>query len=140
MSRERIRLPEHLAGKPAVLLVAYRRDTQEDVDRWLQFLANDWPQVTRYEVPAIAGIIWRPLAGWIDSGMRGGVPENKWSSVVTLYGGDATRLRDFLGDYGVPSAHVVVLDANGVVAWFNAEGYSDIRAREFSDVLRRLTG
>lgn len=140
MSRERIRLPEHLAGKPAVLLVAYRRDTQEDVDRWLQFLANDWPQVTRYEVPTIAGIIWRPLAGWIDSGMRGGVPENKWSSVVTLYGRDAARLRDFLGDYGVPSAHVVVLDANGMVVWFNAEGYSDIMAREFSDVLRRLTG
>jgi hypothetical protein len=72
--------------------------------------------------------------------MRGGVPENKWSSVVTLYGGDATRLRDFLGDCGVPSAHVVVLNANGMVVWFNAEGYSDIRAREFSDVLRRLTG
>ena len=139
MSRETIRFPEHLAGKPAVLLVAYRRDTQEDVDRWLQFLANDWPQVTRYEVPTIAGIIWRPLAGWIDSGMRGGVPENKWSSVVTLYGRDATRLRDFLGDYGVPSAHVAVLDANGAVAWFNAEGYSDTRAREFSDVLQRLT-
>ena len=123
-----------------MLLVAYRRDTQEDVDRWLQFLANDWPRVTRYEVPTVAGVIWRPLAGWIDSGMRGGVPENKWSSVVTMYGGDATRLRDFLGDYGGPSAHVVVLDANGVVAWFNAEGYSDERAREFSGVLRRLTG
>jgi hypothetical protein len=72
--------------------------------------------------------------------MRHGVPENKWSSVVTLYGGDAARLRDFLGDYGVPSAHVVVLDANGVVAWFNAEGYSEMRVREFSDILRRLTG
>jgi hypothetical protein len=139
LSRERIPFPELLAGKPAVLLVAYRRDTQEDVDRWLQFLANDWPQVTRYEVPTIAGIIWRPLAGWIDSGMRGGVPENKWSSVVTLYGGDATRLRDFLGDYGGPSAHVIVLDANGVVAWFNAEGYSETRACALSDVLRRLT-
>jgi len=123
-----------------VLLVAYRRDTQEDLDRWMQFLANDWPQVTRYEVPTIAGIIWRPLAGWIDSGMRGGVPENKWSSVVTLYGGDAARLRDFLDDYGAPSAHVVVLDANGMVVWFNAEGYSDEGARELSDILRTLTG
>jgi hypothetical protein len=72
--------------------------------------------------------------------MRGGVPENKWSSVVTLYGGDAARLRDFLGDYGVPSAHVAVLDANGMVVWFNAEGYSDERARELSDILRTLTG
>jgi len=140
LSRERIRLPEHLAGKPAVLLVAYRRDTQDDVNRWLELLAKDWPQVARYEVPTSAGIIWRPLAGWIDSGMRGGVPENKWSSVVTLYGGDAARLRDFLGDYGVPSAHVAVLDANGMVVWFNAEGYSDERARELSDILRTLTG
>jgi hypothetical protein len=126
--------------KPAVLLVAYRRGAQGDVDRWLKSLISDWPEVACYEVPTIAGVIWRPLAGWIDSGMRGGVPENKWSSVVTLYGGNATRLRDFLGDHGGPSAYVVMLDANGVVAWFNAEGYSDERARELSEVLRRLTG
>ena len=140
MSRERIRFPEHLAGKPGVLLVAYRRDAQEDVERWLKFLTSDWPQVACLEVPTIAGVIWRPLAGWIDSGMRGGVPENYWFSVVTLYGGNATRLRDFLGDLGGPSACVVALDANGAVVWFNAEGYSDERARELSDVLRRLTG
>jgi hypothetical protein len=140
LSRERIRFPEHFAGKPAALLVAYRRDAQEDVDRWLKVLTSDWPQIACYEVPTIAGAIWRPLAGWIDSGMRGGVPESKWSSVVTLYGGNATRLRDFLGDYGSPSAYVVALDANGAVVWSNAEGYSDERARELSDELLRLTG
>jgi len=140
LSRERIRFPEHVAGKPAVLLVAYRRDAQEDIDRWLKFLTSDWPEVACYEVPTIAGVIWRPLAGWIDSGMRGGVPENKWSSVVTMYGGNATRVRDFLGDHGSPSAYVVALDTNSAVVWFNAEGYSDERARELSDVLRRLTG
>jgi hypothetical protein len=136
---ERIRFLEHLAGKPAVLLVAYRREAQEDVDRWLKFFTSDWPEVACYEVPTIAGVIWRPLA-WIDSGMRGGVPENNWPSVVTLYGGNATRLRDSLGDLGSPWACVAALDANGAVGWFNAEGYSDERARELSDVLRRLTG
>jgi hypothetical protein len=72
--------------------------------------------------------------------MRGGLPENKWSSVVTMYGENVTGLRDFLGDYGSPSMHMVALDANGVVTWFNAEGYSDEKAREVSNVLRKLTG
>lgn len=140
LSRQRIRLPEHVAGKPAVLLVAYRRGAQEDVDRWMSFLANNWPQVPLYEVPTIAGALWRPLAGWIDSGMRGGVPDDKWSSVVTLYGEDAARLRDFLGDQRGYSTSVVVLDAKGQVVWLNAEGYSDERGRELSEILRRLIG
>ncbi len=66
------------------------------------------------------------------------MPENKWSIVVTLYGEDAARLSDFLGDPGGYSSCVVILDREGVVAWLHSTGYSDEKAQELSGILGRL--
>ena len=137
LSRRKVRFPESLAGFPSVLLVAYRRGTQEDLDRWIEFISASAPHLVWYEVPTIPNLIWRPLAGWIDSGMRGGVPQEKWSKVVTIYE-DATKLRDFIGDNGNDLTHLVVLDSEGVVAWFNPNGYSEQAASELVALLRRL--
>lgn len=132
-----VRFPESLAGRPAVLLVAYRRGTQEDVDRWIGFLTREAPGLTFFEVPTIASPVWRPLSRWIDGGMRGGVPRESWPAVVTLYE-DAPRLRDFLGDRGGLSTHVVLLDREGRVAWFDAGGFRDEAGRGLLDALRGL--
>jgi len=137
LSRTAVRFPEDVAGSPAVLLVTYRRGTQSDIDRWMAFLKERAPKTVRYEVPAIANILWRPMAGWIDSGMRGGVPQESWSSVVTLYD-DAAKLRDFVGDYGGYTAHVVLVDRKGRVAWFNAGGFSDRAAESLLVALEAL--
>jgi|WetSurMetagenome_2_1015567.scaffolds.fasta_scaffold123078_1 hypothetical protein len=134
LSSERVVFPDDLAGRPAVLLVAYRRGTQSDVDRWTAFLEAKAPRLVRYEVPTISSGVWRPLAGWIDSGMRGGVPKAAWSSVVTLYD-DASKLRDFLGDYGGYTTHVILLDKTGKVAWFNAGGFNDRAAASLLDAI-----
>lgn len=139
LSRTVVKFPEDLAGSPAILMVAYRRGTQADVDRWTAFLAERAPNTVRYELPTIANIIWRPMAGWIDSGMRGGVPQEAWSSVVTLYD-DASKLRDFLGDCGGYTAHMVLLDREGKVAWFNAGGFSERTGESLLDVLQALHG
>jgi hypothetical protein len=119
-----VRLPEDLAGGPAVLLVAYRRQTQRDVDRWRDLVERELPALRWLEVPTIANPVWRPLAGWIDGGMRGGVPRELWGKVVTLYR-DAPELRAFLGDRGGYTTHVVLVDAAGVVAWFDAGGFTE---------------
>jgi hypothetical protein len=138
LSEKAVRLPDDVTGSPAVLLVAYRRGTQEDVDRWMAFLNEKAPGLSFYEVPTIAGILWRPMAGWIDSGMRRGVPQEKWPKVVTVYG-DASVLRDFLGDYGGYTTHVVLLDGEGKVAWFNAGGFSERSAETFLSALGCIT-
>ena len=118
------RLPEDLGGAGAVLLVAYRRQTQSDVDRWREVLEREAPAVRWLEVPTIANPVWRPFAGWIDGGMRGGVPRELWGKVVTLYR-DAPRLREFLGDRGGYTTHVVVLDGAGTVVWFDPQGFTE---------------
>lgn len=132
-----VRFPEDLRGNPALLLVAYRRGTQADIDRWMAWAKASTPGLTFYEVPAIAGVVWRPMAGWIDQGMRGGVPKESWSRVVTLYA-DAPALKDFLGDTGGYRTHAVLLDAQGKVVWFDAQGYSEGGAAALAAALAAL--
>lgn len=132
-----VRFPEDLAGKPAVLLVAYRRGTQADVDRWMAFLKAKHPDIAFYEVPTITGVVWRAMQGWIDGGMRGGVPKENWARVVTLYG-DAHILKGFLGDHGGFTTHVTAANPEGKVVWFHADGYSDAAAISLDAALRGM--
>ncbi len=122
LAGESVRIPEAFAGAPVVLLVAYRRGTQADTDRWIEMLRRDCPAVRFLEVPTIPNVVWRPLAGWIDNGMRRGVPQAMWPSVVTIYQ-DGGAVRELLGDEGGLTTHVTVLDAAGRVAWLHAKGY-----------------
>jgi hypothetical protein len=135
----RVRFPSDLAGRPAVLLVAYRRGSQEDIDRWVAFLGWEAPELIVYEVPVIPSLVWRPLAGWIDAGMRGGVPRESWARVVTIYE-EGAAVRDFLGDWGGEVAHVVLLDEGGNVAWFWAYGFQDESAQRLLAALGELGG
>jgi hypothetical protein len=56
--------------------------------------------------------------------MRGGVPRDLRGKVVTLCR-DAPEPRALLGDRGGYTAHVVRVDAAGVVAWFDAGGFTE---------------
>lgn len=139
LSGERVRFPADLAGRPAVLLVAYRRGAQPDIDRWTAFLGWQAPWLRCFEVPVIPQLTWRPLAGWIDAGMRGGVPRDSWGHVVTLYEEGAV-VRDFVGDRGTDTAHVVLLDGGGTVAWFCDTGFSEEAGRALLDALETAEG
>ena len=129
-----VRIPEDLMGAPALLLCAYRRGTQTDIDRWAAFAGRELPQLAVYELPIIPALIWRPLQGWIDGGMRGGVPRAQWSHVVTLYE-EGAKARGFIGDGGGDRAQVLLLDAAGVVAFHDAGGFRESSARRLAAAL-----
>ena len=137
LSGEDVRFPDDTAGAPAVLLVAYQRTAQDDVSSWLEFLESHEPDLTVYEVPTIPALAYRPWAGWIDNGMRKGVPRTLWPRVVTLYG-EGGPVRDFLGGSRFVGASVVLLDADGVVRWFGAQGFTPDRGGALLDELHRL--
>lgn len=139
LSGEVVRFPLDLAGSPALLLCAYRRGTQTDVDRWAAFAARELPGLAVYELPIIPALVWRPLQGWIDGGMRGGVPPAQWARVVTLYE-DGRRAKEFIGDGGGWRAQVVLLDADGVVMFHDTGGYRDVTAAALAAVVAALTG
>ena len=128
LSGRRVRFPEDVMGAPALLLCAYRRGTQADIDRWAAFVGRELPRLAVFELPIIPALVWRPLQGWIDGGMRAGVPREQWSTVVTLYD-EGAKARAFIGDGGGNRAQVVLLDAAGVVAFHDAGGFRESSAR-----------
>jgi hypothetical protein len=139
LSGEVVHFPEDLAGAPALLLCAYRRGTQADADRWAAYAERDLAGLAVYELPIITSRLWRPLQGWIDGGMRGGVPTSLWSTTVTLYEQGATA-KDFVGDSGGLRTQVVLLDSAGVVAHHEAGGFSDGAAARLRAAVSALAG
>ncbi len=137
LEEERVELPTDLAGKPAVLLIGYLQGAQFDLDRWLLGLMQAEVDATLIEVPTIPGLVPTWISGWIDDGMRSGIPREDWASVVTLYGDAAKPVAQWTGtDFG-RRARIVVLDAEGKAIWFDDEGYSARKALEVAELLAK---
>ena len=126
-----IELPSALAEAHAVVMVGYVQGTQFDIDRWMLGMVQSESTLRLVEVPAVGG--WFPdmfLQPTIDDGMRSGIPAESWSSVVTLYGDEADKLREFTGTERPRNARIMLLDSEGLVIWFWDQGYSPTRLVE----------
>ncbi len=135
LEKERIEVPEAFAGEPVVIFVGYRQSTQFDIDRWMLGMLMADADVRLVELPTIPGLITGLASGWIDDGMRSGIPPEDWSAVVTLYGNAASPVARFTGTRGGRNARVLLLDQKGAVVWYHDEGYSP---REATELIRAL--
>jgi len=75
------------------------------------------------EIPTIAGLVPGMIGGWIDGGMRRGIPSEDWGSVVTVYRG-ASAIQEFTGTENPMPGRILLLDPSGEVIWFHDRGYS----------------
>jgi hypothetical protein len=134
---ERVALPGAFAGAPCILLVGYVQETQFDLDRWLFGLLQAEVKIPVREVPTIEG--WLPglFAGWIDSGMRSGIPEEDWGSVLTVYD-DAEAIVQLTGNEAPRNGRVLLLDASGRIRFFHDRGFSAGKLLELTRVLAQL--
>jgi len=133
-------LPDDLDGKPAVLLVGYVQGAQFDLDRWILGLMQAETPVAILEGPTIEGLVPTMISGWIDSGMRQGIPEEDWPSVVTVYGSEARKIVERTGDDRPRNGRVFLLDRTGRVVWFHDRGYSAGKLLELDAAARALGG
>jgi len=124
LEQEARELPTALAGGPAVLLVGYEQRAQFDIDRWLMGLLQAEVDAAIVEVPTIPGLVPTAISGWIDDGMRAGIPREDWGAVVTVYGDDAEPIAALTGTENGQNARVLLLDGTGRVVWFHDRGYS----------------
>lgn len=116
-------LPAAFAGRPVVLLVGYEQSSQFDIDRWLLALSDAGVDVAVREVPTIPGMVPGLFAGFIDGGMRRGIPQEDWGAVVTVYG-DGDRIARFTGNRDGLPGRVLLLDGEGRVVFFHDRGFS----------------
>lgn len=132
-----LRFPNVVAGEPAIIMVAYVQDAQFDVDRWLIGLTQWDLKVRFYEMPTLPGWAPRVAKGFIDSGMRGGIPAEDWGAVVTVYG-DAPKLVRLTGNERTRNARVLLLDRNGKIRWFHDRGFSAGTMRQMIEILQQV--
>lgn len=116
-------LPGALAGQTSLLLVGYKQNAQFDLDRWMIGLYQTETKVPVFEVPTLPGLVPGLIADRIDDGMRSGIPEEDWASVITVYD-DAERIARFTGTENGNNGRVLLLDPNGRVIFFHDRGFS----------------
>jgi hypothetical protein len=82
------RLPATLAGDLNLLLIVFRKWQQTDVNTWVpvaEALEAEIRGFRVYELPVISRM-YRPVSGFIDGGMRGGIPDPEVrESTITMY-------------------------------------------------------
>ena len=133
-----IAIPDREDPRPTVLLIGYLQDAQFDADRWLLGLLQSETPVRLLEVPTIPGLFMKVvLSNIIDNGMRKGIPSEDWAVVVTLYGDDAQRVKEFTGNTGGNNIRVALLDQTGKVLWFHDRGYSAGKMLELDQFVRK---
>ena len=118
-----VTLPDVASGEPLLLLIGYVQDAQFDLDRWLLGLDQLGWATKSYEVPTMPGMLPRMFRGFIDNGMRSGIPEEDWAAVVTVYR-EADKLAAFTGNEGTRNGRILLLDGAGKVVFYHDRGYS----------------
>ena len=119
LNKQKIQLPGGLAGEVNVLLVAFQREQQADIDTWLPLLptlVKKHSKLSYYEMPVISRSNF--LMRWIiDNGMRGGIPDKQQRArTITLY----LDKKPFLKTLEISSEdqiYVLLVNKSGEVLW-----------------------
>lgn len=119
LAKQKMKLPEDFAGTRNLLLIAFEREQQKDIDTWLpavKDIESTHPTFRYYELPAIGRS--NPLFRWyLDSSMRSGIPDNvARSRTITLYV-DKQSFRHTLDIPSESAISALLVDKSGKVVW-----------------------
>ena len=124
LSHKKITIPDHCKGKVSILIVAFKRGTQPQVDSWITPVMKEFGNHSDFrflEIPMISNFYsW--ISGYIDNGMRGGIVESMHKNVMTYYG----PLGNYFNFFDVQDkqlCYVFLLDKKGKIQ-FLAKGES----------------
>jgi hypothetical protein len=137
LEKRELSLPADFEGERNLLLVAFEREQQRDVDTWIRemkrFEESD-PGFRYYELPTIQ----RPnsLVRWfIDSGMRRGIPDRKARErTITLYL-DRKPFCDALRIADQKIIHALLVDRAGDVLWRSEGDFDETKGMSLKGAL-----
>ncbi|GAB4573200.1 MAG: hypothetical protein Kow0077_14890 [Anaerolineae bacterium] len=122
----RFRLPEDFGGTYNIVLIAFQRYHQADVESWLPLLKRlrrEYADLHIYELPTL----WEmpPLRRlMLDMGMRMGIPDRATREMtITLYL-DKAQFRQSLEIPTENEIVVLMVDRAGRVLWRTSGGYN----------------
>jgi len=118
LNKEKVTLPDDYNGNPLLVLIAYKQKQQLNVNTWLDRMdeiESTIPGVQIIETPTISSGKWGWMAGFIDGGMRSGIPSTEARGrTITLYT-DVSLFNQALNIESVDTIYAVLLDEEGEV-------------------------
>ena len=139
LKRRKLIFPADFPAGHTVVLMAFYRHQQLDIDTWLPFvsqLENDNQDVAYVELP----VIYRmgPLGQWmLNEGMRAGIPDQKARErTITLY----LNKSNFLGQLGIDSQdqiQILLVDQQGKITFHETGRYSAEKGEALVEALQQ---
>jgi len=138
LTGDKFAAPGDLTKPYNILLIAFLREQQEDIDTWLPRLEKleDTDQgIAVYEFPILPEM--NPVTRWfIYQGMRGGIPSERARSRTVTFHLDKERFRNALKIGTEDSIQVFLADSSGTVIWREAGVWSEAKQREMMSFIR----
>jgi ATPase complex subunit ATP10 len=123
LANTRVSLPDAARGKVTLIAVAFLRESQSQLDSWLEPFGEKFgnkTEFTFYEVPMLAGD-YKAMRPMIDGGMRAGIPQEKHEHVVTMYGDVEKYIKALNLDLRM--GYAFLLDREGIIR-FQGQGFA----------------
>lgn len=136
---QRFLLPAGFKGERNLILVAFQRQQQADVDSWtpiLRTMTAAHPELQVYELPVL-GRRYRLMRQFIDGGMRRGIPDAAVrAATITLYL-DKSAFRRAVGIPDEERISLLLVDRTGRIHWRGAGSFSATTSAELAQELAR---
>ncbi len=137
LNKRPISWPAGLPAAKTILLIAFQRGQQAQIDEWVRGLKLKSPGAPAwFEVPMIKDP--GGIARWfIDNGMRSGIPNPAdRAHVVTVYGNKQALMKS-MGLPNETTVHALVVDRAGRVLERVSGPYSSAGAQRIEEALKR---
>jgi hypothetical protein len=140
LQNKTLSLPGDFAGERNLVLIAFQRKQQENVDTWLREMKRfvSLPDFHYYELPTISKL--NPIARWfINRGMRSGIPDPEARArTIALYI-EKAAFKKALNLPDENQIYAILVDRTGRVYW-RAEGdFDEAKAASLQQALRRAS-
>jgi hypothetical protein len=114
-----MQIPSGLDAQYNIVMVAFKQWQQRDVNTWLPLakeLSGEHANVEFYELPTISAR-WGIARGWVDGGMRSGIPDiSARERTITIYT-DTEKFRELAGIEDPNQIWTGIVDREGKVYW-----------------------
>jgi ATP10 protein len=114
LSKNKIELPNN---NITIACIVFEQNSQSKVDTWTVPIVEKYPNdnIIYLEIPMIkAG--YKFASGFIDNGMRGGVPKDLHDNVATYYG-KLNKYKTDLLMFDKNSCYLFLIDKNGIIKY-----------------------
>jgi hypothetical protein len=139
LEKQAVHLPQDFRGERNLLLIAFEREQQKDIDTWLMQMKRyeDIDKGFRYyEIPTIEKMN-RFMRWFINAGMRHGVPDKKARErTITLYI-DKEPFKKSLWITDEKKIYAMVVDRSGTVLWRATGPYDEANGKSLEEFLEK---